>query len=70
MLQTSQDTTMERGVGIDCALVTCMIQLAQMVTGLGIGALVNLTGTVTVTVIVASIIGCIGAIWAALLVKY
>uniref|UniRef100_H2YY26 Major facilitator superfamily (MFS) profile domain-containing protein n=1 Tax=Ciona savignyi TaxID=51511 RepID=H2YY26_CIOSA len=59
-----------RGIGTDCALVTCMIQLAQIITGLGIGALVNLTGTVTVTVITASIVALLGTLWAAFCVKY
>ena len=47
-----------------------MIQLAQIITGLGIGGMVNLTGTVTVTAMVASVAGFVGAIWAALLVQY
>uniref|UniRef100_H2YY25 Major facilitator superfamily (MFS) profile domain-containing protein n=1 Tax=Ciona savignyi TaxID=51511 RepID=H2YY25_CIOSA len=63
-------TPQERGIGTDCALVTCMIQLAQIITGLGIGALVNLTGTVTVTVITASIVALLGTLWAAFCVKY
>ncbi|XP_051890098.1 membrane-associated transporter protein [Pristis pectinata] len=34
-----------RGKGIDCAALTSMVQLAQIVVGAGVGALVNLAGT-------------------------
>uniref|UniRef100_H2Y2P9 Membrane-associated transporter protein n=1 Tax=Ciona intestinalis TaxID=7719 RepID=H2Y2P9_CIOIN len=63
-------TSKERGIGTDCALITCMIQLAQIITGLGIGALVNIVDTVTVTVITASIVAFLGMLWAAFFVKY
>lgn len=61
---------MERGIGADCALVTCMIQLAQIIVGLGIGALVTLLNTVTVTVAAASVTSFLGSVYVLIFVKY
>ncbi|XP_016136451.1 membrane-associated transporter protein-like [Sinocyclocheilus grahami] len=33
-----------RGTGMDCAALTCMVQLGQVIVGAGLGALVNLAG--------------------------
>ncbi|XP_039257210.2 membrane-associated transporter protein-like [Styela clava] len=63
-------TAQERGVGTDCALVTCMIQLAQIIVGLGIGALVVWLDTVTVTVVAGSISGFMGTLWVTWWVTY
>ncbi|XP_064356308.1 membrane-associated transporter protein-like isoform X3 [Dromaius novaehollandiae] len=59
----------ERGKGIDCAALTCMVQLAQIILGVGLGLLVSVAGSV-VTVISASTVALIGCCFVAFCVKY
>ncbi|XP_056587632.1 membrane-associated transporter protein [Triplophysa dalaica] len=60
------DTAFEsRGTGMDCAALTCMVQLAQVIVGAGLGALVNLAGSVTVVVLSASTVSLIGCLFIA-----
>ncbi|XP_058163624.1 membrane-associated transporter protein isoform X4 [Dasypus novemcinctus] len=59
-----------RGKGVDCAALTCMVQLAQILVGGGLGLLVNMVGSVTVVVIMASMIALIGCCFVALFVRY
>ncbi|KAI3362221.1 hypothetical protein L3Q82_012539, partial [Scortum barcoo] len=59
-----------RGSGVDCAALTCMVQLAQIIVGAGLGALVNLAGSVIVVVLSASIMSLFGCIFIALFIRY
>lgn len=59
-----------RGTGVDCAALTCMVQLAQIVVGAGLGALVNIAGSVIVVVLSASTMALIGCIFIALFIRY
>ncbi|KAE8636552.1 hypothetical protein XENTR_v10003038 [Xenopus tropicalis] len=59
-----------RGKGIDCAALTCMVQLAQIIVGGGLGFLVSLAGSVVVVVISASAASLIGCCFVALFVRY
>ncbi|KAM8957287.1 membrane-associated transporter protein isoform 1-T1 [Lycaon pictus] len=59
----------ERGQGLDCAVLTCMVQLAQILVGGGLGFLVNKAGSVIV-VITASALALIGCCFVALFVRY
>ncbi|XP_077611948.1 membrane-associated transporter protein isoform X2 [Crocuta crocuta] len=59
----------ERGQGLDCAVLTCMVQLAQILVGGGLGFLVNKAGSVIV-VITASVVALIGCCFVALFVRY
>ncbi|XP_054208690.1 membrane-associated transporter protein isoform X1 [Homo sapiens] len=59
-----------RGKGMDCATLTCMVQLAQILVGGGLGFLVNTAGTVVVVVITASAVALIGCCFVALFVRY
>ncbi|KAM6302157.1 membrane-associated transporter protein [Podargus strigoides] len=59
----------ERGKGIDCAALTCMVQLAQIILGVGLGLLVSVAGS-TVTVISASTVALIGCCFVAFCVRY
>ncbi|KFP02883.1 membrane-associated transporter protein [Calypte anna] len=59
----------ERGKGIDCAALTCMVQLAQIILGVGLGLLVSVAGSV-VTVISASMVALIGSCFVAFCVRY
>ncbi|KAM6986145.1 membrane-associated transporter protein [Aplochiton taeniatus] len=59
-----------RGTGIDCAALTCMVQLAQILVGAGLGALVNLAGSVIVVVLSASTMSLFGCLYIALFVRY
>ncbi|KAM6391596.1 membrane-associated transporter protein [Rhynochetos jubatus] len=59
----------ERGKGIDCAALTCMVQLAQIILGVGLGLLVSVAGS-TVTVISASMVALIGCCFVAFCVRY
>nr|XP_020017843.1 membrane-associated transporter protein isoform X2 [Castor canadensis] len=59
-----------RGKGIDCAALTCMVQLAQILVGGGLGFLVNTAGSVVVVVITASTVALIGCCFVALFVRY
>lgn len=55
-----------RGTGMDCAALTCMVQLAQVIVGAGLGALVNLAGSVIVVVLSASTVSLIGCLFIAI----
>ncbi|KAG7499489.1 membrane-associated transporter protein [Solea senegalensis] len=59
-----------RGTGVDCAALTCMIQLAQIIVGVGLGALVNLAGSVIVVVLSASTASLLGCVFIALFIRY
>ncbi|XP_037386229.1 membrane-associated transporter protein isoform X1 [Talpa occidentalis] len=59
-----------RGQGLDCAALTCMVQLAQILVGGGLGFLVNLAGSVSVVVITASAVALIGCCFVVLFVRY
>ncbi|XP_027724939.1 membrane-associated transporter protein isoform X3 [Vombatus ursinus] len=69
-----QDTGMAssggRGKGIDCAALTCMVQLAQILVGVGLGFLVISAGSVIVVVIAASAVALFGCCFTALFVRY
>ncbi|NXX63792.1 S45A2 protein, partial [Scopus umbretta] len=58
-----------RGKGIDCAALTCMVQLAQIILGVGLGLLVSVAGSV-VTVISASMVALVGCCFVAFCVRY
>ncbi|NXH48775.1 S45A2 protein, partial [Dicaeum eximium] len=58
-----------RGKGIDCAALTCMVQLAQIILGVGLGLLVSVAGS-AVTVISASTVALIGCCFVAFCVRY
>lgn len=58
-----------RGKGIDCAALTCMVQLAQIILGVGLGLLVSAAGS-AVTVISASTVALIGCCFVAFCVRY
>ncbi|NWI60547.1 S45A2 protein, partial [Calyptomena viridis] len=57
-----------RGKGIDCAALTCMVQLAQIILGVGLGLLVSVAGS-AVTVISASTVSLIGCCFVAFCVR-
>uniref|UniRef100_A0A3B4ZGU6 Solute carrier family 45 member 2 n=1 Tax=Stegastes partitus TaxID=144197 RepID=A0A3B4ZGU6_9TELE len=59
-----------RGTGMDCAALTCMVQLAQIIVGAGLGALVNAAGSVIVVVLSASTMSLFGCIFIALFIRY
>ncbi|XP_062984754.1 membrane-associated transporter protein isoform X3 [Elgaria multicarinata webbii] len=59
-----------RGKGIDCAALTCMVQLAQIIVGVGLGFLVSAAGSVVVVVISASAIALLGCCFVAFFVRY
>ncbi|XP_004412952.1 PREDICTED: membrane-associated transporter protein isoform X2 [Odobenus rosmarus divergens] len=58
-----------RGQGLACAVLTCMVQLAQILVGGGLGFLVSKAGSVIV-VITASVLALIGSCFVALFVRY
>ncbi|XP_068959757.1 membrane-associated transporter protein-like [Petaurus breviceps papuanus] len=58
-----------RGKGIDCAALTCMVQLAQILVGVGLGFLVTSAGSVVVVVIAASTVALFGCCFVALFVR-
>ncbi|XP_078252231.1 membrane-associated transporter protein [Rhinoraja longicauda] len=60
----------DRGKGIDCAALTTMVQLAQIIVGAGVGALVYMIGTVKVVMIASSAISFLGCCFIALFVHY
>ncbi|NWX82515.1 S45A2 protein, partial [Nothoprocta pentlandii] len=64
-----QAGTPGRGKGIDCAALTCMVQLAQIILGVGLGLLVSVAGS-TVTVISASTVALVGCCFVAFSVRY
>ncbi|XP_076014583.1 membrane-associated transporter protein [Genypterus blacodes] len=59
-----------RGIGLDCAALTCMVQLAQIIVGAGLGALVNMVGSVIVVVLSASTMALFGCIFIAFCIRY
>ncbi|XP_030004130.1 membrane-associated transporter protein [Sphaeramia orbicularis] len=59
-----------RGTGVDCAALTCMVQLAQIIVGAGLGALVNMAGSVIVVVLSASTMSLLGCIFIAVFIRY
>ncbi|XP_068561707.1 membrane-associated transporter protein [Cebidichthys violaceus] len=59
----------QRGSGVDCAALTCMVQLAQIIVGAGLGALVNMAGSVIVVVLSASTVSLLGCIFIALYIR-
>ncbi|KAM9821015.1 membrane-associated transporter protein [Neosynchiropus ocellatus] len=60
----------QTSAGVDCAALTCMVQLAQIIVGAGLGALVNIAGSVVVVVLSASTMSLFGCIFIALFIKY
>ncbi|XP_070845376.1 membrane-associated transporter protein [Chaetodon trifascialis] len=60
----------QRGSGVDCAALTCMVQLAQIIVGAGLGALVNMAGSVIVVVLSASTVSLLGCIFIVLFIRY
>ncbi|XP_043926173.1 membrane-associated transporter protein [Protopterus annectens] len=60
----------DRGKGVDCAALTCMVQLAQIIVGVGLGLLVNAVGSKIVIVVAASTVSLIGCCFVALFVQY
>ncbi|KAG8010794.1 Membrane-associated transporter protein, partial [Nibea albiflora] len=60
----------QRGTGVDCAALTCMVQLAQIIVGVGLGALVNMAGSVIVVVLSASTASLFGCIFITLFIRY
>ncbi|XP_030047985.1 membrane-associated transporter protein [Microcaecilia unicolor] len=59
-----------RGKGVDCAALTCMIQLAQIIVGGGLGFLVSAAGSVVVIVVFASAVSLFGCCFVAFFVRY
>lgn len=55
---------------MDCAALTCMVQLAQIIVGVGLGALVNAAGSVIVVVLSASTMSLLGCIFIVLFIRY
>lgn len=51
-----------RGLGTDVSIISSMVFLAQFLLSMGIGSIVNVTGTTTAVVIVASILSLLGAV--------
>lgn len=66
-LQRSNKTP--RGSGMDCAALTCMVQLAQIIVGAGLGALVNAAGSVVVVVLSASTVSLLGCIFISVFIR-
>ncbi|TKS84329.1 Membrane-associated transporter protein [Collichthys lucidus] len=60
----------QRGTGVDCAALTCMVQLAQIIVGVGLGALVNMAGSVIVVVLSASTVSLFGCVFITLFIRY
>lgn len=69
-LKLRGNTETPRGTGVDCAALTCMVQLAQIIVGAGLGALVNMAGSVIVVVLSASTVSLFGCIFIALFIRY
>lgn len=57
-------------MGADCAALTCMVQLAQILVGAGLGALVNAVGSVVVVVLSASAVSLIGCLFIAVFIRH
>ncbi|KAL2100023.1 hypothetical protein ACEWY4_004417 [Coilia grayii] len=68
-LGTEEPSRHRRGTGVDCAALTCMVQLAQIIVGAGLGALVNLAGSVIVVVLSASTVSLLGCVFIALFIR-
>lgn len=51
-----------RGLGTDVSIISSMVFLAQFLLSMCIGSIVNVTGTTTAVVIVASILSLLGAV--------
>lgn len=69
--QSGKDTSLQsRGTGMDCAALTCMVQLAQIIVGAGLGALVNMAGSVVVVVLSASTMSLVGCLFIIVFIKY
>lgn len=51
-----------RGLGTDVSIISSMVFLAQFLLSMGIGSIVNVTGTTTAVIIVASILSLLGAV--------
>ncbi|CAN9504528.1 unnamed protein product [Ophioblennius macclurei] len=69
-LKQQTSTKSPRGSGMDCAALTCMVQLAQIIVGAGLGALVNAAGSVVVVVLSASVMSLLGCIFISLFIRY
>ncbi|KAL8204008.1 UNVERIFIED_CONTAM: hypothetical protein K2H54_066042 [Gekko kuhli] len=69
-MNQSEASEGSRGKGIDCAALTCMVQLAQIIVGVGLGFLVSIAGSVVVVVIFASAIALFGCCFVAFFVRY
>lgn len=69
--QGEKDESLQtRGTGMDCAALTCMVQLAQIIVGAGLGALVNMAGSVVVVVLSASTMSLVGCLFISVFIKY
>ncbi|XP_045922890.1 membrane-associated transporter protein [Micropterus dolomieu] len=68
-LKLQESNESQRGTGVDCAALTCMVQLAQIIVGAGLGAMVNMAGSVIVVVLSASTVSLLGCIFIALFIK-
>ncbi|XP_061409571.1 LOW QUALITY PROTEIN: membrane-associated transporter protein-like [Lethenteron reissneri] len=58
-----------RGAGLDCAALTCMVQLAQILVGAGLGAIVNAVGSVVVVAISGSAVALLGCVFIAVFIR-
>ncbi|XP_068430742.1 membrane-associated transporter protein [Clinocottus analis] len=68
-LKLQGSASRQRGSGVDCAALTCMVQLAQILVGAGLGALVNMAGSVIVVVLSASAVSLFGCIFIVLFIR-
>lgn len=69
--QSGKDASVpNRGTGMDCAALTCMVQLAQIIVGAGLGALVNMAGSVVVVVLSASTVSLVGCLYITVFIKH
>ncbi|CAL8322403.1 unnamed protein product [Lota lota] len=68
-LRLLESNEAQRGTGVDCAALTCMVQLAQILVGAGLGALVNMAGSVVVVVVSASATSFLGCVFIALFIR-
>lgn len=69
-LGTEEAERQGRGTGVDCAALTCMVQLAQIFVGAGLGALVNMAGSVIVVVLSASMTSLLGCLFIAVFIRH
>ncbi|XP_063103010.1 solute carrier family 45 member 4 isoform X2 [Cavia porcellus] len=60
----------KRGFGIDCAILSCQVYIAQILVASALGSLVDIVGTVRVIPMVASVGSFLGLLTAAFLVIY